>query len=237
MTTPSPRSVGRQHRCAEVGRPASAEHIKSRRVPSEAGRGELCSYGARAVDPKPGGMPMYGLVNIALRDMLLEQHGAATWQQISAAADMDDDAFLSLASYPDALTYRLVAAAVDVLGSDQASLLRAFGRYWLLNTAQRNYSALLAANGDDFLEFMRNLPDFHTRVQLIFPSLKPPEFTCTQLSERCLSLRYESTREGLTQFVVGILEGLGQRFEKDLVIDLVEPRRPGTQHDVFRVSW
>ena len=180
---------------------------------------------------------MYGLVNIALRDLLCEEHGVDAWQQICVTAGLEDDRFLSIASYPDALTYRLVHAAVAVLGVDQAELLRAFGRHWLLRTAQDSYSELLAAHGDDFLEFMQNLPDFHTRVQLVFPKLKPPEFTCTPLGERCLALRYESRREGLAPFLVGILEGLGQRFRKQLKIELAEARKPGTHHDVFHVSW
>lgn len=191
----------------------------------------------RAAGDNAGGLDMYGLVNIALRDMLVAEHGEAAWQQVCTAAKVDNDAFISNESYPDELTYALVAAAVAEIGEDPASLLQAFGRYWVLETAQRSYAELLEASGPTFLDFMRNLPDFHTRVTLIYRELRPPTFACVDVTDRSLLLHYMSDRDGLAPFVVGLLEGLGQRFHTAVGVEHVEARTPQSKRDVFRVTW
>jgi hypothetical protein len=74
----------------------------------------------------------------------------------------------------------------------------------------------MATGGRTLREFLLNLPDLHTRVALIFPELRPPEFACSEVTANSLRLHYRSTREGLTPFVVGLVEGLGGMFQTRL---------------------
>lgn len=53
---------------------------------------------------------MYGLVNIAIKDMVREGSGDKTWDAIRQKAGVDIENFVSLQNYPDEITYNLVDA-------------------------------------------------------------------------------------------------------------------------------
>ena len=58
---------------------------------------------------------MYGLVNIAIRDMVIEGYGVKTWDAIRRKAGVEVDNFVSMQNYPDEVTYKLVGAGSAVL--------------------------------------------------------------------------------------------------------------------------
>jgi len=180
---------------------------------------------------------MYGMVNKAIEDMVRNGHGEDTWDRIRDAAGLDIDVFISNDSYPDDLTYRLVDAASRVLGAPADEILKAFGEHWVLHTAQDGYGSLMAAGGGSLPEFLLNLPNFHTRVQMIFPNLQPPTFECGELTERSLLLHYRTHRPGLANFVIGLLQGLGKRFGTPVRVTRLDRREDGASHDTFRVEW
>ena len=53
---------------------------------------------------------MYGLINKALKTMILDAHGDDVWAQILARSGVDEDSFISMQRYDDAVTYALVSA-------------------------------------------------------------------------------------------------------------------------------
>ena len=95
----------------------------------------------------------------------------------------------------------------------------------------------MEANGRTLPEFLRNLPDFHSRVTMIFPKLQPPRFVCTDITERSLNLHYHSHREGLAEFVVGLMHGLGKMFKTPVTVRQAAAKSQGADHDVFEVNW
>ena len=90
---------------------------------------------------------MYGLVNRAIEGMVRSGHGEAVWNRIRARAGVEVQAFVSNEPYPDEVTYRLVAAASEVLDTRAEDILKAFGRYWVLETAVKAYGPLLRVGG------------------------------------------------------------------------------------------
>jgi len=44
-------------------------------------------------------------------------------------------------------------------------------------------------------------------------------------------------REGLLEFVRGLLSGLGKMYNTPVQIELLESRAAGNDHEVFKVSW
>jgi hypothetical protein len=180
---------------------------------------------------------MYGMVNKAVEDLVVSNFGMEKWLAIKEKAGVDVDIFLSNESYPDKLTYDLVGAASEVLGLAASDVLIAFGEHWVLNTARQGYGSMLEANGRTLSEFLINLPSFHTRVAMIFPDLQPPRFNCSEVTENSLLLHYHSHRPGLTDFVIGLLQGLGKMFDTPVVIEVVQRKVDGTDHDQFRVTW
>lgn len=180
---------------------------------------------------------MYGMVNKAVEDMVCLHHGEAVWEQIKAKAGVDVDIFMSNEGYPDEITYNLVAAASEVLHVPAEQILHGFGEHWVLHTAQEGYGGLMKAAGKTLPEFLGNLPNFHSRVSMIFPKLQPPRFQCSDITDRSLKLHYFSHRQGLAPFVVGLMHGLGKMFKTPVTVRLVEARAEGADHDVFDVTW
>lgn len=179
---------------------------------------------------------MYGMVNKALQNMVIEVHGEETWERIRTRAGVDVEVFISNEGYPDALTFQLAGAASEVLGAPVEDLLRAFGSYWILETARTGYGDLLAACGKTLPEFLLNLTNLHTGIGLIFPDLRPPEFSCSDVTSNSLRLNYRSTRQGLTPFVIGLVEGLGEMFQTPVRVQPV-PGACGPGSDDFMVDW
>ena len=180
---------------------------------------------------------MYGLVNKAIEQMVVMHHDEETWERIKAKAGTEIEVFISNESYPDELTYALVAAASEVLQAPTEKLLHAFGEHWVLHTAQQSYGGLMRAAGRSIGEFLANLPNFHARVSMIYPKLKPPHFECKDISANSLNLHYHSEREGLQPFVVGLMVGLGKMFETPVEVKQILFKNQGNSHDVFTVTW
>ena len=179
---------------------------------------------------------MYGMVNRAVRDMVLVRFGTETWTKIHTKADAPAE-FVKMKGYDDAVTYRLVAAASEVLEISQDDVMRTFGVYWVVETAEKGYGPLLALWGNSFVEFVTNLDALHRRVAETFTGLKPPSFEVKTLGPERIEVHYRSERPGLTPFVHGLLEGVGQRFNTTVAVEVAESRADGADHDVFHVRY
>ncbi|MBL4709298.1 MAG: heme NO-binding domain-containing protein [Flavobacteriales bacterium] len=180
---------------------------------------------------------MYGIVNQAIQGLVTEQFGEETWQKVKEKSKVNIDTFFNNESYEDKVTYDLAGAAADVLGIPLSEVLIAFGEYWVLKTGMKNYGSLMKSGGGNLKEFLINLPNFHSRVMLIYPNLTPPEFRVSNVDENSLQLHYYSQREGLADFVVGLLQGLGKMFETAITIDLIKSRSEGFDHEICSVHW
>jgi hypothetical protein len=180
---------------------------------------------------------MYGMVNKALEEMVCDAHGEEVWEKIKLKAGVEVDVFISQEGYPDEMTYQLVGAASEVLNAPAADLLEAFGGHWVLKTAVKGYGHLMTAAGSNLKEFLVYLPNFHTRISLIFPHLNPPRFLCSEVAANSLNLHYYSDRPGLAPFVRGLVKGLGQHYKTEVTVEQTGFRGPDLDHDVFKVNW
>ena len=178
---------------------------------------------------------MYGLVNQAIQGLVEENFGADTWEKIKTKAGVEEDAFLSNKIYDDRVTYELAGAAAETLGISVGEVLHAFGKYWVLKVGNQKYGTLMRSGGDSLMEFLVNLPNFHSRVMLIYSDIRPPEFKIEKLDERKLLVHYYSSREGLTDFMSGLISGLAELYQTEAKIFCVESRSQGHDHDVFEV--
>jgi len=180
---------------------------------------------------------VYGMVNQALEDMLIERFGRPAWENVKKEAGVNVEVFITSNAYPDQMTYSLVGAASRTLGMTTEEVLRGFGQYWILKTARDGYGELLNLGGSNLPEFLENLPTFHTRISLIFSHLQPPGFSCQDITATSLRLRYYSDRPGLSQFVVGLLEGLGDMFKTPVRVLQEGSAGPDRDYDLFLVEW
>jgi hypothetical protein len=180
---------------------------------------------------------MYGLVNKAIEELIVTQFGEDRWETIKQKAGIDIDVFISNEGYSDDITYQLVGAAAEVLGMTARDVLIAFGEHWVLKTASHGYGAMMSSGGASLKEFLVNLPKFHTRVQMIYPNLQPPRFECHDVQDTSMTLHYFTHRPGLTDFVVGLVQGLGKLYHTPATATVVALKTAGADHDIFEVNW
>ncbi|MBI1836757.1 MAG: heme NO-binding domain-containing protein [Flavobacteriia bacterium] len=180
---------------------------------------------------------MYGIVNKAIQELVTENFGEMTWLEIKKKAGINDDFFLSNESYPDGETFKLVVAASETLKITPNEVLIAFGEHWVLKTGGKHYGALMQSGGNNFKDFFINLPNFHSRVMLIYPSITPPEFKIIDKGGNHLELHYYSQRSGLQYFVYGLIQGLGKMFETVPTIEIIKSKNDECDHDEFSVKW
>jgi hypothetical protein len=180
---------------------------------------------------------MYGIVNKAIEDLVVEQFGPDKWNSIKRRSGIDIDFFVSNEPYDDDITYKLANAVALEMNIKVGDVLELFGEYWVLKTAKMKYSGLMEAGGDGLREFLINLPVFHNRVMLIYPKLTPPEFKVSNVQDRSMNIHYHSKREGLQDFVRGLLYGLGKMYNTPVTVKLLQSRNEGMTHEIFNVAW
>ena len=71
---------------------------------------------------------------------------------------------------------------------------------------------------------------------LIYSDIKPPEFVIERPADNKLVLHYYSTREGLTDFMFGLIQGLAELYNATIDISIVGDRRKGGDHDIFEIN-
>ena len=180
---------------------------------------------------------MYGIVNKAIEDLVTVNFGAEKWSLIKERSGIDIDFFLSNEPYDDDITFKLAIAVSEEMKMSVGDVLVAFGEWWVIKTTKEKYPGLMDSGGETLKDFLINLPNFHNRVMLIYPKLTPPEFKVTDITEEGLHLHYFSKREGLQEFVRGLIQGLGKMYDTPLKLNLIQTRDDGDSHEIFKINW
>ena len=179
---------------------------------------------------------MYGLIHRAIRGCVQQHHGEEAWNQVRKAAEVNDSHFVSLQSFPDDIAYGLIGKACELLSLEPDAMLHSLGRYWVLTTAKEEYGPILDFGGRDLMSFLKNLDAMHEQVAISFSNLQQPSFSVSTDDDGSALLHYKSLRSGLSSFVVGLLDGLSERFEQQIDVEQVQAKATGADHDVFRIS-
>lgn len=179
---------------------------------------------------------MYGIVNQAIQGLVTDNFGVESWSRVKVKANISEEYFLNNQLYEDNITYRLAVASAEVLDIPLTDVLVSFGKYWILKTSKEKYGTLIQSGGNSFSEFIRNLPDFHSRVMLIYAEIKPPEFIVNEITENEFILHYFSTRSYLTDFMLGLIHGLAELHNISIDVHILKDRRNGFDHDEFKVK-
>jgi hypothetical protein len=180
---------------------------------------------------------MYGIVNKAIEELVIANFGQDKWEVVKQHSGIDIDYFISNEPYDDDITFKLAQAVSQEMGMTLSAVFIAFGEWWVVKTTKEKYGGLMESGGNDLKEFLVNLPVFHNRIMLIYPKLTPPEFRVSDITENSLNLHYFSKREGLQDFVRGLIQGLGIMYETVVTINLIQTRDEGSTHEIFNISW
>lgn len=161
---------------------------------------------------------MYGMVHQAARGMALDVLGEDAWAKILDRCGLDETHFVSAQTYDDGVTMGLVGAICEVANMEPATLLKAFGEYWITFAGNSAYGPLMDQFGDTLEEFIENLDAMHVRIQAAMPGADMPSFEVLDAGADKLEVAYRSNRSGLEPFVVGLLTGLSERFGEQATV-------------------
>lgn len=180
---------------------------------------------------------MYGVVNKSIEELVIHNYGIAKWEEIKQKSNLDIEYFISNESYDDSVTFILAQAIADNLSIPLSDVMKSFGEWWILHTGKNHYGYLLESGGENFKSFLLNLPAFHNRVMMMYPKLTPPEFQISNVQENSVHLHYISKREGLTDFVYGLMSGLGKFFDTEVFTNHVSTVPSDDTHEIIKVEW
>lgn len=166
---------------------------------------------------------MYGMVNNAFRQYVIDRDGESAWKDIVAKAELEVPEFGAMMPYDDSITLAIIATIVSRSGRNIEELLRDVGKFWIAFAKSTPFAGLLAMAGSDFETLVGNLDDMHAKIKAILPTLRPPSFACHRRQDGLLEITYQSDREGLFSFVEGIFEGLAADFDQQLEVVDFEP--------------
>lgn len=178
---------------------------------------------------------MYGIVNRGLEELILREHGEEVWLDILESADVDIDGFVSLQSYPDALTVKLVVAIAEYKGMSAEEVLIHFGEYWTTYTRMRGFGPILNLEQGSLEDVLRNLGQMHRRVRTSMPQMRPPSFVVHGPEQGVFRIEYHSERDGLGGFVVGVFRSLMRLKGVQGEVVWSERRSEGAPLDVFEL--
>lgn len=178
---------------------------------------------------------MYGMVNQAIKDLVLNKFGEEAWREICDKAHLPTEDFVFMQYYPDKVTYDLVGAASAHLGLSGEVILREFGKHWVLYTAKEGYGALMDLFGNDYKSCLKNLNNLHARMGMTMPHLTPPRFVFAEQDGNTYIVSYYSKRPGLCPMVVGLLEGLAAKYNVKASIELLESQE-GQEEKKFKIT-
>jgi Haem-NO-binding len=178
---------------------------------------------------------MYGLVNKAVKDLVVSNFGKDKWDLIAEKAGIPLEEFIPLRTYDDSITYSLVGAASQVLGLSGDDILKAFGKYWIIFTAHEGYGELMNLFGQNFDDCLMNLNQMHNRMGAMMPDLKPPRFSVENTTDGDIRLEYHSSRAGLAPMVYGLIEGLSVKHNTKVSISYIN-RVTQNEPDIFTIK-
>lgn len=158
---------------------------------------------------------MYGMIHVAARQMATEALGADRWDYIITNSGLTEEHFISGYHYDDDQTYALIDAVASEMKLGHARLLNMFGRYWIHHVSKTHYSNILSMTGLNLTEFLSNLNRMHDSLSISMPNAVMPKFDLIRSDEKFVIVEYISPRDGLLEFVSGLLAGLLDHFKID----------------------
>ena len=177
---------------------------------------------------------MYGLVNMAVEEFVQRRYGEDLWHEVVEVVCPDLSGFAMMEPYPDELTTRLVGESASRAGIEPSLLMRQVGQIWVEHSAKNGFGDLIELAGSELGEFLGNLDRLHGQIGSLYTALRPPSFRVERLGDGFHELHYYSEREGLTPLVVGLIEGLAERFRVEVEVEHL-PKRGERDHDVFLI--
>lgn len=176
---------------------------------------------------------MKGIIFNLLEEIVTEEHGAETWDDLLDRADLDG-AYTSLGSYPDEDLAKIVEAASTALAVPPNDVVRWVGRRALPRFHER-YPTLFEPYTTTRSFALRLNDIIHPEVRKLYPGAGVPEFAFDATSSDVLVMEYASPRR-MCAFAEGLLLGTGDHYGEDVQIAQPECMNRGDARCLIEVS-
>ena len=178
---------------------------------------------------------MYGIIHKAVRSYVLKTAGQEVWGEIVDRCKLGDEHTLSSVYFNDSVTVEIVVASASTLGVSVDKAFELVGEHWTEFAIATGYRSLFDMAGETMPEFLSNLDRMHSSLKISLKEAVMPSFKLTQVDEDGYEVIYQSQREGLETFVVGLLRGVAGYYGDTLDISF-EPCESGTRFTLRKVS-
>ncbi|XP_064636664.1 guanylate cyclase soluble subunit beta-1-like isoform X2 [Lineus longissimus] len=165
----------------------------------------------------------HGFVKHALERMIVRKYGEETWEEIKniSNARFESDFLLGLFN-DEQLTYDVVEAAAQVVGTQKAKIWELFGEMFFEFCEDSGYDKILQVLGGTLMEFLENLDALHDHLSTIYPGMRAPSFRCMEKENGAILLYYYSERPGLEHVVVGLVKSVARELHgKDVNVQII----------------
>ena len=173
---------------------------------------------------------MHGLVNRSLQSFLRDTYGAALWAQVAEVSGAPPEGFEAMLSYDDAVTDRVLDAAVLILAKPRDALLEDLGMFLVSLEPLRR---LLRFGGVDYVDFLHSLDELPDRARLAVEEIGLPELTLAARGDDGFTVELGSGHPGFAPVFAGILRAMADDYGAFALVDLADPRPEG---NVIRIE-
>jgi hypothetical protein len=158
---------------------------------------------------------MKGIIFNLLEEVVTDQFGSDTWDQLLQAAGLDG-AYTSLGHYPDEHLLALVGAAATALNKPPNDIVRWFGVSAIPLLAEK-YPAFFQKHQSTrpFILTLNSI--IHPEVRKLYPGADVPDFDFDGSSPDVLVMGYYSKRR-LCPLAEGLIEGAAAHFGETVTI-------------------
>lgn len=177
---------------------------------------------------------MKGVVFNLLEELVRKEFGESEWHRVRQDADVDAS-FDSLATYPDAVLRKLVAAVARRAQKTPGEALQWFGRHSMPLLALR-YPALFDSQ-DSARSFILTLNDIiHPEVRRQYPGADVPVFDFDSSIPDTLTVGYHSPRK-LCALAHGFIEGAADHYGETVDVEQTTCMHRGDPKCVFQLRF
>jgi len=176
---------------------------------------------------------VYGMIHRGVRAMVIDQLGEEAWQATERKLGIGPTELISGMTYEDSLTIEIIAEAAARLNLDVEDCLLDFGRYWIKFADRGSFASVMDFTGQDLPTFIANLDRMHLAIATAMPMAQVPSFTLLSSSPGRLVVEYRSVRTGLEKFVIGLFQGLMDRFDVSGSVSMLDQQENFTSFEIL----
>lgn len=177
---------------------------------------------------------MKGIIFNLFEDQVEADGGAAAWDELLDAADLEGG-YSAIGDYPTGELTALTAARSRQTGCGDQLVLRSFGHSALTSLAEQ-FPVFFTPHVRT-RDFMLTLNDvIHPQVRKLHAAARPPEFDFTVIGEDQLRIVYRSDRQ-LCSMAEGMIAGAATYFRETARITHEQCVRSGAAHCVLHCTF